>query len=97
MRPIVGWSRRWGEGDRIPPCLYLKRFGVHAKKVLPQLREVARRIPSWMKKRYQKSFDKAIAEIEASTEAPTLVDLKDFTARPSANSDASTNMKKGKP
>jgi hypothetical protein len=28
---------------------------------------------------------------------PTLLDLKDFTARASTNRDASTNMKKGKP
>jgi hypothetical protein len=89
---------RWGEGDRIPPCLKcLRRYGVHAKEVLPQLREVARRIPSGMEKRYHDSFDKAIAEIEASTDAPTLVDLKDFIARSSASGDRSTNKKKGRP
>jgi hypothetical protein len=89
---------RWGEGDRIAACLkYLLRYGVHAKEVLPQLRETSRRIPAWMKNRYQNSFDKAIAEIEASTDSPPLVDLKDFVARASASGDSSTNTKKGTP
>jgi hypothetical protein len=87
---------RWGEGERIPSCLKnLVRYGVHAKEVLPQLREAARRVPSWMRKKYQNSFDKAIAEIEASTEGPTLVSLKDFIAHASAKGDASTNTKNG--
>ena len=36
-----------------------------------------------------KAFDKCIADIEASTDAPTLVSLKDFIARASANGDNS--------
>jgi hypothetical protein len=89
---------RWGEGDRIAACLkYLLRYGVHAKEVLPQLRETSRRIPSWMRNRYQNSFDKAIAAIEASKDAPPLVDLKDFIAHASTSGDASANTKKGKP
>jgi len=89
---------RWGEGDRIAACLkYLLRYGVHAKEVLPQLRETSRRIPAWMENRYQKSFEKTIRTIEASKDSPPLVDLKDFIARASASGDSSTHTKKGTP
>lgn len=41
-------------------------------------------------------FNKGIAEIEASTNAPTLINLKDFiAARASANGDTSNNIEKG--
>ena len=42
-----------------------------------------------------KELDKLIADIEASTNAPTLVDLKEFIDRASATGDASANEKKG--
>jgi hypothetical protein len=42
-------------------------------------------------------FDKCIAQIEASKDAPPLVDLKDFIASASTSGDSSTNTKKGKP
>jgi hypothetical protein len=89
---------RWNEGERLLPCLKcLLRYGVHAREVLPQLREAFRRTPDWMVKNYQKTFDKAIADIEASKDSPTLVSLKDFIAKASASGDASNNTKKGKP
>jgi hypothetical protein len=84
---------RWGNDYR-KRLDFLKRYGAHAKEVLPQLR----------KKRPEsadgaKAFDKCIAAIEASTDAPTLVSLKDFIARASASGDASkdNSTKKGKP
>jgi len=81
---------RWGAGDRIPTCLEcLGRYGVHANKVLPQLKEMSRRAGD-----SSKDIDKLIADIEASTNAPTLVDLKGFIAHASANGDASTYKKK---
>jgi hypothetical protein len=43
------------------------------------------------------AINKAIADIEASTDAPTLVDLKEFIDRASTSGDTSTNVKKGKP
>ena len=85
---------RWGDSARMPPCLkYLARYGVHAKALLPQLREMAR----GASKDRLESFNKSIAEIEASTDAPTLVSLKDFIAHASRSGDGSTNTKKGTP
>ena len=84
---------RWGN-DVQKRLEYLKRYGVHAKEVLPQLR----------KKRPEsadgaKAFDKCIADIEASKDAPTVVSLKDFITRASASGDVSkdNSTKKGKP
>ena len=72
---------RWGGGKRLPQCLeYLGRYGVHAKEVLPQLKEL-RRNPGLLGGSAT-LIDTAIAHIEASTASPTLVDLKEFTARP---------------
>jgi hypothetical protein len=83
---------RWDGGYyRLPRCKEcLLRYGAHAKEVLPQLREILRR-PGEGKK----DLEKLIADIEASTDSPKLVDLKDFIAHASANGDASNNIKKG--
>ena len=76
---------RWGEGNRMPKCLeYLRRYGAHAKEVLPQLREASRHLPASMVNQYQGAFDKTIADIEATTDSPVLVTLKEFTAKASA-------------
>jgi hypothetical protein len=84
---------RWGVGKRLPRCLeYLGRYGSHAKEVLPQLREMSRLAGG-----RNKDLAKLIADIETSTDSPTLVSLKDFAARASTSGDASTNVKKGKP
>ena len=86
-------EQRWGN-DLQARLECLKRYGVHAQEVLPQLR----------KKRPEsadgaKAFDKYIAAIEASKDAPPLVSLKDFIARASARGDASkdNSTKKAKP
>ena len=72
---------RWGGGKRLPKCLEcLARYGVHAKEVLPQLKAM-RQNPGLLGGSAP-VIDKAIAEIEASTAAPTLVDLKAFMAHP---------------
>ena len=70
---------RWGSGKRLPKCLEcLARYGAHAKVVLPQLREMRRNMgkPSDT----TALLDKAIAAIEASTDSPTVLDLKEFMA-----------------
>ncbi len=75
---------RWGSGKRLPKCLEcLKRYGSHAKEVLPQLKEM--RLKMGKPKAKDESadlLDKVIAEIESSTASPTLVDMKEFMAHP---------------
>ena len=77
---------RWGQGKRLPKCLeYLGRYGVHAKAVLPQLREVRQELVKSERGRGPsenvKLLDASIAAIEASTASPTMLDLKDFKTR----------------
>jgi len=75
---------RWGQGRRLQKCLEcLVRYGAHAKKVLPQLRQMRRKLgrkPS----ESVKLLDKTIAEIEAATTSPTVLDMKEFMAHPSS-------------
>jgi HEAT repeat protein len=72
---------RWVSGRRLEKGMEcLARYGVHAKAVLPELREMRRCLS-----RNDKNgglLDKAIAAIEAATDSPTLVDIKDFKSRP---------------
>lgn len=78
---------RWGEKDRTKTCLkYLQRYGTHAKQLLPKLQETRTYLATVKKVRadYLAEFDKAIAAIETSTATPTLVNLSEFTTRPSA-------------
>jgi len=82
---------RWGN-DMHKRLEFLRRYGVHAREVLPQLREKRPKSPDGAK-----AIDQCIAEIEASKDAPPLVDLKDFIARASASGDDSPNKKKGTP
>jgi hypothetical protein len=77
---------RWGAGKRLPKCLEcLGRYGVHAKAVLPQLREMRRNLVKTERGNEQSErvqlLDKGIAGIEASTASPTLLDLKEFTGK----------------
>lgn len=79
---------RWGEKNRALTCLsYLKRYGSHAKETLPRLREIRaylltnKKVPA----DYLSDFDKAVAEIEASSTMPVLVQLKDFKSRSKAS------------
>ncbi len=75
---------RWGERNRSKVCLdYLRRYGTHAKALLPKLQE-ARTYIAKVKKAspdHLAEFDKGIAAIESSTATPTLVSLKDFKGR----------------
>jgi hypothetical protein len=72
---------RWGGGKRLPKCLEcLARYGSHAKEVLPQLREI--RSKPGLLGNNAAVIDQAIAEIEASKDSPTVLDLKEFTGRP---------------
>ena len=73
--------KRWGSGRRLVKCMEcLGRYGVHAKAVLPELREMRRSLKDNDKNAIL--LDKTIAAIEAATDSPTLVDLKEFMARP---------------
>ena len=72
-------------GKRLPKCLdYLGRYGVHAKEVLPPLQEMRRELVKTERGREQsesvKLLDKRLAEIEASTASPTVLDLQEFIA-----------------
>ena len=68
---------RWGlNGEK--RLEYLKRYGVHAQENLPLLRKEC---TAW---KWQPGL-KAIAEIEASTNAPTLVSLQEFVAQAQAS------------
>jgi len=80
---------RWGGGKRMPKCLEcLGRYGIHAKEVLPQLQEMRRKLVQTERGKGPsesvKLLDKSIAEIEASTASPTVLDLKEFMAHPSS-------------
>lgn len=78
---------RWGAGKRLPKCVeYLGRYGVHAKTLLPELRETRRALVKSERGNEQSErvqiLDKGIAGIESSTASPTLLDLKEFMAHP---------------
>jgi len=78
------WGLQWEKRME-----YLMRYGSHAKEVLPQLRK--KRPDKWPDG--AKKFDKYIADIDAKTDAPTLVSLKDFIAH-AAVSEETQNSKK---
>ncbi len=71
---------KWG--SPLAKCMeYLKRYGVHAKEVLPQLREVRGKYEERRDKAGVALIDKTIAEIKASQIAPQLVGIDEFTAK----------------
>jgi hypothetical protein len=77
--------QRWGERNRSKACLqYLQRYGAHAKALLPKLQEVRTYLAKVKRAApdHLAEIDKAIAAIEASTAAPTLVSLQEFRHRP---------------
>ena len=75
---------RWGMGKRLPKCLEcLARYGTHAKEYLPQLKKMRAGLAK-PQLEHAAVLDKAIAEIEASKDSPTLVDVKDFIAHPTS-------------
>jgi hypothetical protein len=66
---------RWG-GDVIPTCLgYFLRYGVHAKEVLPRLKNLEMIRNRWTKQ---------VEAIEKSTESPPLVSLQEFIGKAAA-------------
>ena len=74
---------RWGGDKRLPKCLeYLSRYGVHAKEVMPQLQQLRREIVKAERGRALSDklqlIDKRLADIEASTKSPTVLDLQEF-------------------
>ena len=82
---------RWGN-DHKRRLEYLKRYGSHAKAVLPQLRLKRPKSGS-----DASDFDNSLASIEASTDTPALVSMKDFIARASAGGNTSTRGRQNKP
>jgi len=83
---------RWGLAGRIEPCsLSLSRYGSHAKAILPRLQEMRRA------RKGDAVFQKCMDEIEASTESPPLMDLREFIEKAKAGGDVSTDTKKVKP
>ena len=83
---------RWGlQWEKRMECLM--RYGANAKAVLPQLRK--KRPEKWPEGALK--FDKYIADIEAKTETPKLVSLRDFIAKASTSRDASKNTKSAAP
>ena len=87
----IGW--RWGLEwqQRLD---YLTRYGACAKELLPQLRK---KLPDNPPPEVTKAFDKCIADIEASKDAPKLIAIKEFTARASATSKSPPHAKQSEP
>ena len=84
---------RWGSGKRVPGCMNsLRKYGMHAKEVLPQLKKMSQDADGG-----NKDINKLITDVEASTDAPTLVSMKDFIAHASASGGAPAKTKKGTP
>ena len=79
--------QRWGMFARVDTCpVYLRRYGSHAKAVLPQLQELRQR-------RTEALFKKCMDEIETTTEAPPLVSLQEFIEKAGTGGDGSTSAK----
>jgi len=73
---------RWG--NRSSQCFaFLERYGAQAKPLLPKLKEIREHMATEKKAPADKlvPLDKSIAAIEASTDTPTLVSLKEFKSR----------------
>jgi HEAT repeat protein len=77
---------RWGEKNRTKDCLtYIRRYGTHAKPLLPKLQEVRTYLAKVKKvsSDHLAEFDKLVAAIEAATDTPTLMGLNEFKSRSS--------------
>ena len=88
---MTSMELRWGVHLE-PRFACLVRYGVHAKALVPQLRKLRPNSPN-----EAKLFDKCIADIEASTDAPPLVSMKEFMAKASASKNDLINPKKDRP
>ncbi len=79
---------RWGEKNRTEACLnHLKRYGTHARPLLPKLKEIRTYLATVnrVEPAYLQKFDENIAAIEASTDTPVLVNLRAFKSRSCAD------------
>ena len=76
---------RWGN-DYQKRLEFLMRYGKNAREVLPQLRK---KRPEGAEQ--AANINKAIAAIEAATDAPKLVTLKEFIANASKSSPKKDN------
>jgi HEAT repeat protein len=79
---------RWGEKNRTEACLnHLKRYGTHAKPLLPKLQEIRTYLATVKKvdAAFLRKLDENIAAIEASTDTPVLVSLRAFKSRSNAD------------
>ena len=77
---------RWGERNRMKGCLEsLQRYGAHAKPLLPKLQEVRTYMVKVKKVSadHLAEFDKFVSAIEAASDTPTLVSLKEFKSHTS--------------
>ncbi|MEI6175748.1 MAG: DUF6288 domain-containing protein [Verrucomicrobiota bacterium] len=88
---------RWGL-DVKKRMEFLSRYGRSAREVLPGLHKLVRELEKQEEGREpgdnRKILNKAIADIEASTDEPKLVSLKEFTARASTSGDGSNHTLK---
>ncbi len=80
---------RWGAGNRVKSCLdYLRRYGTHAKAVLPQVREIRAQLVTAADRKAKSEqvdqLDACIAAIESSTDTPTVLSLAEVKASPTA-------------
>jgi hypothetical protein len=91
---------RWGL-DVKKRMEFLSRYGKNAREVLPGLRKLVRELEKQEEgaepSDNRKILNKAIAAIEAATDSPKLVTLKDFIAKASARRDASKATTKETP
>ena len=89
---------RWGL-ELQPRMNYLSRYGKQAREVLPELKKISRDLEKREEGQEpgdnQKILIKAIADIEASTDEPKLITLKDFIARETAQEKSTGSTKPG--
>ncbi len=89
---------RWGL-ELQPRMDYLLRYGKNAREVLPELKKIGRDLQKREEGQEpgnnQKILIKAIADIEASTDEPKLITIKDFIAREAAKDKSASATKSG--
>ncbi len=93
-------SIEWRWGLELQPRMnYLLRYGKSAREMLPALKKLGRdlqkREEGQEPSNNQKILIKAIADIEASTDEPKLITLKDYIAKQTAQETTSSTSKPG--
>ena len=78
-------QQQWGSQRRIVQILsMLERYGAHAQRVLPELRDLAEfsrtepGFPEWARVEKREAIEASIRRIEAATETPELIRLPDL-------------------